>query len=85
MNIIHKDCDISLSKDKSLPLDSYLITYLSKNEIKYDIVQSSSKVEIFDYYHDNYGGENIKSIIWTSGTVNPKLYGYKSKTEKKKK
>jgi hypothetical protein len=85
MNIIHKDCDISLSKNKTLPLDSYLITYLVNDELKYDIVQSSSKIEIFDYYHDNYGGKNIKSMKWTDGRVNPKLYGYKAKPEKKKK
>lgn len=85
MNIIHKDCDPSLAKDKKLPLDSYLITYYVKEQIKYDIVQSSSQVEIFDYYHDNFGGKNIKSIKWTDGRINPKLYGYEKKVEKKKK
>jgi hypothetical protein len=85
MNIIHKDCDMSLSKDKSLPLDSYLVTYNVKEELKYDIVQSSSRVEIFDHYHDNYGAENIKSIKWTDGKVSSKFYGYQPRLEKKKK
>jgi len=85
MNIIHKDCDSELAKDKSLPLDSYLITYSVNDKIRYDIVQSSSKVEIFDYYHDNYGGKNIRSMEWTSGTISPKMYGYKPRTDKKKK
>jgi hypothetical protein len=85
MKIIHKNCDKSLSKDKKLPLDSYLVEYNSDGNIQYDIVQASSKVEIFDYYYDTYGKNGIKSFKWTDGTVSSKFYGYSIKEEKKKK
>lgn len=82
MNIIHKDCDIKLESDKSLPTNSYVISYETEGRLCYDIVQSSSKVEIFDYYYDQY--KNIKNISWTDGKINPKTYRY-TKPEKKKK
>jgi hypothetical protein len=74
LKIIHKNCNKELCKDKSLPLNSYLITYILDEDTVYDIVQSNSKVEIFDYYYDNYGNV-LTDICWTSGTVNPKLWG----------
>jgi hypothetical protein len=81
--IIHKDCSSELKKNKKLPLDSYLVSYLVKDELKYDIVQSGAVVEIFDYYYDEY--RNVKSIKWTDGRVNPRLYGYTSKIMDQKK
>ena len=85
MNIIHKDCDPSFSEDKSLPIDSYIITYVIDDNKKYDIVQAGGFVEVFDCYYDKYGKNSIKSIKWTDGRVNPRLYGYKIKESKKKK
>jgi hypothetical protein len=35
LNIIHKDCDEALAKDKSLPINSYLVTYLVKDTDNY--------------------------------------------------
>ena len=64
MNIIHKDCDKSLAKNTSLPINSYLVTYLVKDEEKYDIVQASGRVEVFDDYYDEYGKESLKEIKW---------------------
>jgi hypothetical protein len=81
MLIIHKNCDKNLAKDKTLPRNSYLVTYLQEEELSYDIVQSSSKVEIFDYYYDRYGNV-LRDIRWTDGTVNPKCYQAKSKNKK---
>lgn len=85
LNIIHKDCDKSLSKDKSLPVDSYLVTYLVKDKEKYDIVQAGGKVEIFDSYYDEYGKGSLRSIQWTDGRVNPRVYGYVPKETKRRK
>ncbi len=85
MTIIHKDCDPSLARDRSLPINSYIITYFINGNKKYDIVQASGFVEVFDVYYDQYGKDTIKSIRWTEGRVNPKLYGYKAKESKKKK
>lgn len=82
MLIIHKNCDKSLAKDKSLPRNSYLIVYEQDGELTYDIVQSSSKVEIFDYYYDKYG-DVLKQMVWTDGTVNPKSYNFKKDKKKK--
>jgi len=35
VKIIHQDCEKSLSQNKSLPIDSYLITYRSEDLLKY--------------------------------------------------
>ena len=85
MKVIHKDCDSELAKDKSLPVNSYLVCYIENDEKKYDIVQSGSSVDVFDIYYDQYGKGNVRSIEWTDGTINPKLYGYTQKTKKQKK
>lgn len=81
MKIIHQDCEKSLSKNKSLPIDSYLVTYISEEKTKNDIVQSVSQTDIFDYYYDLY--KNVISIQWTDGRISPRLYG-QTKPEKKK-
>lgn len=82
VKIIHQDCEKSLSKNKSLPTDSYLVTYILEEETKNDIVQSVSQADIFDYYYDLY--KNIISIEWTDGKISPRFYG-QTKPEKKKK
>lgn len=83
MKILYKDCDQEIAKDKTLPRNSYIVSYEDDGKLTFDIVQSESKVEIFDHYYDNYRN-GIKSIEWTSGTVNPKTYGVKTKTKSKK-
>lgn len=83
MRIIHEKCSLTLAEDKTLPLNSYIVSYLCEKELCYDIVQSSSSVNIFDYYYDNY--KNVKLIKYTNGTINPKLYGMKPKENKKRK
>ena len=83
MRILQSNCQKESSTDKTLPLDSYLVTYKVDDEIIYDIVQSSSCVEIFDHYYDTYGKDSILKYEWTKGTVNPKLYNYKKKVTKK--
>ena len=72
LDIIHKNCDQKLSKDRKLPKDSFLVVYKDKDEIKYDITRSVSQVEIFNYYYDNF--KNVISISWTDGIVDPKTY-----------
>jgi hypothetical protein len=83
LRIIHKDCDKSLAKDRSLPRNSYLVTYIQGEIKKYDVVQASSFVEVFDNYYDNFGKDSIQKIQWTDGTVNPKTYQYNPKGKKK--
>lgn len=81
MTILHKECEPSMAKNKSLPRDSYLVSYLVEDELKYDISRGT-RVELFDFYYDTY--RNVKSISWTDGTVNPKTYDYIPKENKKK-
>lgn len=82
MTILHKECDPSLAKDKSLPRDSYLISYMKEDLLVYDIARGS-RVELFDYYYDTF--RNVIWMGWTDGTVNPKTYDYIPKDSKNKK
>ena len=41
-------------------------------------------VELFDMYYDKYGKGAVQTIDFGYGTVNPKLWRYKSKDKKKK-
>lgn len=85
MNILKKDCKKIEAKDKTLPRNSYIVTYLVKEKVTYDIVQANGFVEVFDSYYDEYGKGVIKSIEWTEGTINPRNYGYITKENNKKK
>jgi hypothetical protein len=80
--VLHQKCEKSVAKDKSLPLNSYIVTYVSDEETLYDIVICNKQSDIFDMYWDKYR-EGLKDIKWTDGRVNPKLW--QSRTEKKKK
>lgn len=80
INIIHRDCDKSLSKDKSLPLNAYIVSYSDDGITKFDIAQGT-QVNIFDHYYDEY--RNVISIQWTDGRVNPKMYNQPKKKNKK--
>lgn len=82
MIILHQNCDPELAKDKGLPLDSFLVSYISENQLCHDIVRSGTQVEIFDHYYDK--SFELKSIKWTNGSINPKTYGYTPKDPKKK-
>ena len=82
INIIHVDCDPSAKLDGGLPRDSYLVTYGDNGVQKCDIVQGL-KVDIFDQYWDKY--RDFRGIEWTEGKVNPKMWGYSPKENKKKK
>jgi hypothetical protein len=82
INIIHVNCDPILAEDKSLPRDSYLVTYCDNDEQRHDIVQGL-RSDIFDQYWDKY--RDVRGMEWTEGTVNPKMWGYKPSETKKRK
>jgi hypothetical protein len=84
MQILHQNCNPELAKDKTLPCNAYLVKYETDGELCYDIVITNKKVDIFDYYWDKYR-EGLKSFKQTEGRINPKLWGYKAKSEKTKK
>jgi len=81
VKIIHKDCDVSAATNKSLPLDSYIVSYSDKGITKYDVVQGT-QVSIFDHYYDEY--RNVISMKWTDGKVNPKMYNNQPQKKSKK-
>lgn len=82
--ILQERCVKQDAKNKQLPLDSYLVTYVIDGNTSYDIVKTNKKVNIFDMYYDKFGN-CIKSIEWTDGTINPRLWGYKPPQTKKRK
>jgi hypothetical protein len=84
IKVINTDCDPTLSEDRSLPSNAYLVEYLQDGITHFDIVTCQKKVEIFDEYYDKYKKDLI-NITQTEGRINPKLYGYKAPSDKKKK
>jgi len=82
INIIHVNCDPTDAIDKSLPRDSYLVKYGDNEQERFDIVQGLQS-DIFDHYWDKY--RDFRGMEWTEGTVNPKMWGYSPKENKKKK
>ena len=83
MKILHQNCDPELANDKTLPYNTYLVTYEIDGAISYDLVITNKKVDIFDYYWDKYR-EGLKTFKQTEGRVNPKLWGAQAKESKKK-
>jgi len=82
VQVIATNCDISASKDKSLPTNAYLITCQLNDDRWYDIVMGS-RFDIFDAYYDRFG-HVIKRMSWCDGRINPKLWGANKKTDSKK-
>ena len=40
VNIIHEKCEKKAAEDKTLPRNAYLVTYVEKDKMTYDIVLS---------------------------------------------
>lgn len=68
---------------KNFPNDAYIIQYLIDEKICFDLTRGS-KIRLFDMYWDKFR-ENLKSIGWGKGTINPKMWGHKSPEKKKRK
>lgn len=81
ITILHKDCDPGLANDRTLPYTAYLVEYVIDDKTKWDIVIASKKLDIFDYYWDNYR-EGLIGWTQTEGRVNPKLWNNPSKKKK---
>ena len=82
-------CEIILSKttmdkakDKKLPSDAFIVTYVDSGNLCLDVTRSGKQVNVFDMYWDKYNS-GLRKIEWGHGTVNPSQYGYK-KPEKKR-
>ena len=84
-------CEILLEKttiecadDKSFPTDARLIWYKVGDTVHMDLTRCAKVVRLFDMYYDMYGKDSIQKIDFGFGSVNPKMWGYKPKEEKKK-
>jgi len=84
IKIIHENCDPELANDKSLPYTAYLVEYTDGEKTLYDITLCGKQVDLFNHYYDTYK-EKFIGFKQSEGRVNPKLYGYTSKGEKKSK
>ena len=83
--IILEKTTIDKVKDKSFPTDARIVKYVD-NGIEYiDLTRGKKMVSIFDMYYDRYGPGAVKSIDFGYGSVNPKMWGYKSPEKKKRK
>lgn len=65
-----------------VPNDAYIIKYLVDDKICFDLTRGS-KLRLFDMYWDKFR-ENLKNIDYGYGRINPKLWGYKQSTKKKR-
>lgn len=83
VTVIATNCSKEAAQDKSLPVDSYLLTLQYDGETWLDIVKGV-KVKIFDAYYDTFGN-CMKDMVYTDGTMSAKLWGNKVKETKKKK
>lgn len=75
--VFKADCSPRDADDKSLPKNSYLVTYIENDELKYDIVISNKRVSIFDFYYDqlkSLKNSKVVCIEWTKGNCNPKTW-----------
>ena len=73
------------AKDKSFPNDAKLIWYIVDGQTHMDLTRCKKMVDLFDMYYDKYGPGAVQKIDFGYGTVNPKLWGYKSPDKKKRK
>lgn len=83
-SILVEKATLDQVKDPSWPNDARLIRYTVDGVQHVDLTRCSKISKLFDMYYDKYGKGSIQSIDFGYGTVNPKLWGYKAPTEKKK-
>ena len=65
------------------PNDAWIIKYTVDDKTLLDLSRGT-RTKLFDMYYDKFK-TGLKSIEYGSGTVSPKLWGYQSKTARKKK
>ena len=82
--ILQERTTLEAANDKTLPNDARLVWYIVDGVEYIDLTRCRKTVELFDMYYDKYGKGAVQKIDFGFGTVNPKLWGYKSKDKKKK-
>lgn len=83
-------CDIMIENGsyaevctKEVPSDAYIIKYFVDDKMCFDLTRGS-KLRLFDMYWDKFR-ENLNSIEFGYGRINPKLWGVKPPEKKKRK
>ena len=67
----------------TFPNDAFIITYNIDNNNCFDLTRGT-KTNIFDMYYDKFK-QGLKDIDYGRGTINPKLWGYQTPKQSKKK
>jgi hypothetical protein len=75
--VIKPNCSEADYNDKTLPVDSFVITYDFEGSECMDLVMSQKRVYIFDAYYDALGPGSIKSINQAEGRVPTKVWSGK--------
>lgn len=83
--LIYENATPDQVKDTSVPNDAYLVYYEVAGENYVDVCRGRKRVDIFDLYYDKFGSNTIRKIDFGYGRTNPRLWGEKTKNEKKKK
>ena len=83
--ILQEKTTLEEANDKSLPNDGRLIWYVVDGVEHVDLTRCKKTSQLFDFYYDKYGAGAVQKIDFGFGTVNPKLWGYEKKEDKKKK
>lgn len=73
MKIIHENCNAEQANDRSLPYNCYLVEYELDGMPAFDLTISNKKIDIFDYYWDNYKSA-LKGWKQSEGRANPRLW-----------
>ena len=81
--ILQEKTTLDAANDKTLPNDARLIWYVVDGVEYIDLTRCKKTSQLFDMYYDRYGKGAVQRIDFGYGTVNPKLWGYKSKDKKK--
>ena len=68
---------------KEAPNDAYIVKYIVDDEVCFDLTRGT-RVKIFDMYWEKFR-ENLKHIDFGYGRINPRLWGYQSPKNKKRK
>ncbi len=70
-------------RTKEAPNDAYIVKYLVDDQICFDLTRGT-RTRLFDMYWDKFR-EDLKSIDFGYGRINPKLWGYQAPKTKKRK
>ena len=82
-DIVVEDGSLEDVRTKKAPTDCYIIHYLHKDKLHFDLTRGT-KIKLFDMYWDKFKS-GLKSIDYGSGTIKPYLWGYQSPKQPKKK